>query len=276
MDCDFCSVTSYNGRRYRRRPVEHVLDELETISSNRLFFVDDNIIGYGAESRKQALDLFQGMVERKINKLWFCQASINIADDEEVLEWAARAGCRMIFLGIESEDIDALTEVNKRLNLKRGPDSYRQLFDRIHHAGIAVLGAFIFGMDGDTPEKLRKRAEFMLESGVDVMQLTTMTPLPGTPLFDRLRSEGRLLFTDFPRDWGRYDLTELVHHPKELQRDELWSEIVQCMQQVYSLETLKFKAERTLKATGSWEATEFAYRANMNYRNIGVANGTVI
>lgn len=276
MDCDFCSVTSYNGRRYRRRPVEHVLDELETIPSDLLFFVDDNIIGYGSECRRQAIELFQGMVQRNLKKLWFCQASINIGDDPEVLEWAARAGCRMIFLGIESEDIDALTEVNKRLNLKRGPDSYIELFDRIHRAGMAVLGAFIFGMDGDTPEKLRKRAEFMIESGVDVMQLTTMTPLPGTPLFERLHQEGRLLFTDFPNDWGRYDLTQLIHQPKELERDKLWQVIVQCMQRVYSLSTLKVKAQQTFKATGSWEATEFAYRANMNYRNIGVANGNVI
>ena len=167
----------------------------------------------------------------------------------------------MIFLGIESEDIDTLTEVNKRLNLKRGPESYNQLFERIHQAGIAVLGAFIFGMDGDTPEKLRNRTDFMINSGVDVMQLTTMTPLPGTRLFERLRQEGRLLFTDFPRDWGHYDLTELVHQPKEQDRDELWDVILQCTQRVYSLATLKLKAKQTLEATGSGEATAFAYRA---------------
>jgi radical SAM superfamily enzyme YgiQ (UPF0313 family) len=275
MDCDFCSVTAYNGRRHRRRPNAEVLAELETIPSDLLFFVDDNIIGYGSECRREALELFRGMVERKLNKLWFCQASINIADDPEVLQWAARAGCRMIFLGIESEDIDGLTEVNKRLNAKRGPQSYHRLFERIHQAGIAVLGAFIFGMDGDTPEKLHNRTEFMINSGVDVMQLTTMTPLPGTQLFERLRREGRLLYTDFPRDWGRYDLTELVHQPKDFQRDELWEVIRQCMQRVYSLPTLKAKARQTLAATGSWEATEFAYQANINYRNIGLGNGTV-
>ncbi|MCA9257824.1 MAG: B12-binding domain-containing radical SAM protein, partial [Planctomycetales bacterium] len=104
MDCNFCSVTAYNGRRYRRRPPADILAELEEISSRFVFFVDDNIIGYGEASRKRALELFQGMAERRFDKLWFCQASINIADDEEVLEWAARAGCRMIFLGIEAED----------------------------------------------------------------------------------------------------------------------------------------------------------------------------
>lgn len=275
MDCDFCSVTTYNGHQYRRRPLPDVLDELEGLTSELLFFADDNIIGYGSQNRREALALFQAMVERGVNKRWFCQASINIADDPEVLEWAARAGCRMIFVGIESEDIDTLTEVNKRLNLTRGPESYDQLFDRIHQAGIAVLGSFIFGMDGDTPEKLRNRAEFMIHSGVDAMQLTTMTPLPGTRLFERLKSENRLLFTNFPQDWRRYDFTELVHKPKEFEHDELWEVILQCIQRVYSLPTVKLKAKQTLAATNNSEATDFAFRANMNYRSIGLVNGTV-
>ncbi len=163
LDCDFCSVTAYNGRRYRRRPTNEVLDEIESIPHDLLFFVDDNVIGYGADSRQQAMQLFQGMVERDLRKRWICQASVNIADDAEVLDWAGRAGCRMVFLGLEAEDIDSLTEVNKRLNMKRGTSSYEQTFDRIHQAGIAVLGAFIFGMDGDTPDKLRDRTDFMLE-----------------------------------------------------------------------------------------------------------------
>jgi radical SAM superfamily enzyme YgiQ (UPF0313 family) len=275
MDCDFCSVTAYNGRRYRRRPAAQVLDELETIPDDLLFFVDDNIIGYGSECRAQALAIFQGMVERGIEKRWFCQASVNVADDPEVLDWAARAGCRMIFLGIEAEDVDALTEVNKRLNLKRGVSSYAQTFDRIHQAGIAVLGAFIFGMDGDTPAKLRRRTDFMINSSVDVMQTTIMTPLPGTQLFRRLEQEGRLLFTDFPRDWSRYDLTDLVHQPKDCERDELRSVIHECVQQIYSLPVLKAKAKRTLDVTGSWAAMEFAYQANMNYHNICLDHGTI-
>ena len=164
LDCDFCSVTAYNGRRYRRRPTREVLDEIESIPHELLFFVDDNVVGYGADSRQQALELFQGMVERGLRKRWICQASVNIADDAEVLEWAGRAGCRMVFLGLEAEDIDALTEVNKRLNMKRGTSSYEQTFDRIHQAGIAVLGAFIFGMDSDTPDKLRRRTDFMLKA----------------------------------------------------------------------------------------------------------------
>ena len=116
-DCDFCSVTEFNGRRYRRRPPEQVLEELETIPQEQIFFVDDNIVGYGAQDRQQALEIFQGMVHRGLNKRWFCQAALNVADDQVLLEWASRAGCRMMFVGIEAEDLDALADVNKRLNL---------------------------------------------------------------------------------------------------------------------------------------------------------------
>jgi radical SAM superfamily enzyme YgiQ (UPF0313 family) len=91
MDCEFCSVTAFNGRRCRRRPPAEVLSELETIPQKMLFFVDDNIIGYGRESRDQALAIFRGMVARGLDKWWFCQASLNFADDEEVLRWAAAA-----------------------------------------------------------------------------------------------------------------------------------------------------------------------------------------
>ena len=206
MDCEFCSVTSFNGRRYRRRPVDDVLDELETIPQKQIFFVDDNIIGYGQQSRDWALALFRGMVERRMNKWWFSQASINFADDEEVIDWAGKSGCRMIFLGLEAEDGDALAKMNKRLNLNRGVANYEQAFRRIQGAGIAVLGAFIFGIDGDTPEKLCRRAEYMMHSGVDVMDATLLTPLPGTRVFDHIQQEGASPHR-FPERLGslRYD-----------------------------------------------------------------------
>jgi radical SAM superfamily enzyme YgiQ (UPF0313 family) len=268
MDCEFCSVTAFNGRRYRRRPPEEVLDELETIPQKMLFFVDDNIIGYGKESREQALAIFRGMVKRKLDKWWFCQASLNFADDDEVLYWAGRAGCKMVFLGLEAEEVDALAEVNKRLNLRRGVESYERAFRRIHRAGIAVLGAFIFGMDGDTPEKLRHRAEYMVRSGVDVMQKTFLTPLPGTRLFDQLQDEGRLLYTDFPRDWERYDMGEVVHRPLGLTPGALVQVMGQSGRRMYAWPVLACKALRTLWETRDPMAAMFAWQSNVNYRTV--------
>ena len=268
MDCDFCSVTAFNGRRYRRRPPEEVLDELATIPQKMLFFVDDNIIGYGGKSREQTLAIFKGMVERKLDKRWFCQASLNFADDENVLQWASRAGCKMVFLGLEADEVDALVEVNKRLNLQRGVQSYDEAFRRIHRAGIAVLGAFIFGMDGDTLEKLRHRTDYMIHSGIDVMQTTYLTPLPGTRLFDRLQREGRLLYTDFPRDWDRYDMAEVIHQPAGMEPAALAQLMHTCNQRTYSRPVLLRKALRALWQTRDPVATMFAWRSNVNYRNV--------
>ena len=268
MDCDFCSVTAFNGLRYRRRPVEDVLSELESIPQKLIFFVDDNVIGYGRPSQEQAKELFRGMVERKLDKLWFCQASLNFADDEEVLYWAGRAGCRMVFIGLEAEQVDALAEVNKRLNLKRGVDSYEMAFRRMHRAGIAVLGAFIFGMDADSPEDLRRRSEYMVRSGVDVMQATILTPLPGTRLFRHLEQENRLLYKDFPQDWAQYDMAEVVHQPGGMDPAILQETMRQCRRRLYSRRVLLGKALRTFRETRSWSATMFAWNSNINYSNV--------
>jgi radical SAM superfamily enzyme YgiQ (UPF0313 family) len=271
MDCEFCSVTAFNGHSYRRRPPEEVLDELETIPQKMLFFVDDNIIGYGRESRELGLALFRGMVERKLDKWWFCQASLNFADDDDVLRWAARAGCKMVFLGLEAEEVDALAEVNKRLNLRRGVESYEQAFHRIHRAGIAVLGAFIFGLDGDTPEKLHHRAVYMVRSGVDVMQKTFLTPLPGTRLFDQLQEEGRLLYTDFPGDWERYDMGEAVHRPRGMTPEALAQAMGTSSRCMYAWPVLARKALRTLWETRNPMAAMFAWQSNVNYRTVSMA-----
>ncbi len=271
MDCEFCSVTAFNGRRYRRRPPEEVLDELETIPQKMIFFVDDNIIGYGKKSRQQALALFRGMVERGLDKWWFCQASLNFADDEDVLCWAGRSGCKMVFLGLEAEEADGLAEVNKQLNLRRGVESYARAFRRIHRAGIAVLGAFIFGMDGDTPEKLRRRADYMIRRGVDVMQTTYLTPLPGTRLFKRLGDDGRLLYTDFPHDWDRYDMTEVIHRPQGMSPPALSRAMRESNRRMYGWPVLARKVVRTFFETRNPVAAMFAWSSNINYRNVAFA-----
>jgi len=269
MDCEFCSVTAFNGRRYRRRPPEEVLAELERIPQKMVFFVDDNIIGYGPASRKQALALFKGMVERKLDKWWFCQASLNFGDDEEVLSWASRAGCKMVFLGLEAEAIDALQEVHKQLNVQRGIQGYKQAFRRIHKAGIAVLGAFIFGMDGDTSAKLQRRARYMAYNrGIDVMQTTFLTPLPGTRLFERYQQEGRLLYTDFPQDWKHYDMTEVVYRPGKLEPKQLIHITGKLNRRMYAWPVLLRKAFMTYWQTRNKIATMFAWNSNIVYRNV--------
>jgi radical SAM superfamily enzyme YgiQ (UPF0313 family) len=270
MDCDFCSVTALNGHRYRQRPVDDVLDELEVVPNKMVFFVDDNIIGYGKAAADRALCLFKGIIKRGIKKDWFCQASMNFADDEEVLVYAAESGCRMVFLGVEAESVEALGETNKRLNLRMGVDQYEEVFRRINRHGIAVLGAFIYGMDSDTPSALRRRTNYILRSGVDVMQTTYLTPLPGTRLFSILKEQGRLLYTDLPNDWVHYDMTQVIHQPLLLKPYELNKAMAESNRRLYSRRTLYRKFIKTLYATRDFTTAMWAYTSNRNYRNVAL------
>ena len=268
MNCEFCSVTAFNGRRYRQRPVEEVLDELETVYQKRVFFVDDNIIGYGKQAAERAMDLFKGIIERRIKKDWFCQASMNFADNEYVLEYAAKSGCRMVFLGVEAENTDSLEEVNKKLNLRMGVDTYEEAFRRINRHGIAVLGAFIYGMDSDTPEALRHRTDYILNSSVDVMQTTYLTPLPGTRLFGKLQDEDRLLFTNFPADWDHYDMTEVTHKQLSMEPQELANAMSESIHRLYNRLSIWRKFAKTWRATRSFTTAMWAYSSNINYRSV--------
>lgn len=273
MDCEFCSVTAFNGRRYRQRPVEEVLDELEAIPQKRVFFVDDNLIGYGRRAEDRAIALFKGMIERGLKKEWLCQASMNFANNEEVLEYAARSGCRLVFLGVEAETIHALEEVNKKLNLSVGVDTYKEVFRRINRHGIAVLGAFIYGMDNDTREDLRRRTDYIANSGVDLIQVTYLTPLPGTRLFGKLRDEGRLLYADFPADWDHYDVIEATHRPLLMEPQELADAVRQSCRRAYGRRSIWRRFAKTWCATRSFTTAMWAYRFNIGYRNVALGSG---
>ena len=272
MQCDFCSVHTFNGNCYRQRPVEEVLDELETIPHERVYFVDDNIIGYSKKSAARAKALFKGMIERGIRKDWYCQASLNFADDEEVLEYAAKSGCRMVLIGIESEKVHQLEEANKKLNLKMGIDSYNSVFDRIHKYGMSVLGALIYGLDSDSKQDLFDRTRFAIESNMDAMQATIVTPLPGTGLYQRLEKEGRLLYTNFPKDWEHYHFLEVVHRPLKMAPNELMEAMWENWELLYNHRTIQKKMLQTLKSTRDPKAAAWSYVSNVERHNVAFGN----
>lgn len=268
MKCDFCSVHTFNGSKYRVRPVEEVLDELETIPHEKIYFVDDNLIGYGKKAQERAVALFRGMIARGIKKQWFCSASMNFADNEEVLELAAKAGCVMVLLGIESERIEQLEETNKKMNVKIGIDHYADVFKKIHQYGISVLGAFIYGLESDTPETMRRRTEYINGADIDAVQATILTPLPGTALFNRMKAEGKLIFDDFPDDWQKYDFVDIVFRHNNMSYDEFMKEVRINWDLLYNDDILKRKFLRTLKQTRSTLAGIWSYGSNLQYHNM--------
>ena len=268
MSCDFCSVHTFNGKQYRARTVKDVVDEFEKIPQNNVYFVDDNFIGYSKTSTQRVINICKEIIKRGIKKDWFCAASMNIADHDEVLEYAAKAGCRMIFLGIESELIDQLESANKKLNVKIGTDNFSKVYNKIHEYGIAVLGAFIYGLDSDTPETIANRTNYILNSDIDAMQASILTPLPGTPLFNRMKNEGRLIHSNFPEDWSRYDFVEVVFKPKLMSAQTLSKTIDSAWKTLYDEKGLKRKFIRALKSTKNPISATWSYNSNLQYHNM--------
>ena len=267
MRCEFCSVHTFNGSKYRLRSVDRSVEDFLAIDKEMVYICDDNFVGYSRAARNHALEFFNGVAASGSTKQWGGSASMNIADDEELLEWAARSGCKMIFLGIESELIDQLEQANKQVNIRIGVDKYAEVYDKIHKYEIAVMGAFIFGLDNDTPETIYNRASYMLDSDIDIMQASIITPLPGTALFRRLEAEGRLLHTNFPEDWERYNYAEVVHKPGRMSPEEFEKAVHENWDRIYDLRILKKKFLKTLKVTQNPLTAAWAFSSNMHLRN---------
>jgi len=222
FDCTFCSVTRYLGKGFRQRTAEDVLDELEQLPGKYIAFVDDNLVGSTAKSRARAKKIFQGMIDRGMKKRWWMQTSINITDDEELLSLAAKAGCYVAFVGFETIDQAGLLEMHKGVNIKIGIEHYSSVVKSFHRFGIGVMGGFIIGSDFESPAFYRRFAGFLLNSGIDICQISILTPLPGTQLFDKLKKEDRLIHNSFPEDWEKYRLSRVVHQAEGIEEEMIY------------------------------------------------------
>jgi radical SAM superfamily enzyme YgiQ (UPF0313 family) len=222
FNCHFCSVSNYLGREYRQRNPEDILEELDQIPGKFIAFMDDNLIGYSPESRKRARALFEGMIKRGYRKKWYMQTSINAAEDEPLLELAAQAGCTFAFLGFETTNSDTLKSMKKGINLKFGANNYKKVVDTFHKYGIGVFGSFILGNDFESPIYYKKLARDLVHSGIDIVQISILTPLPGTDLMEQLEEEGRLVYNDFPGDWRKYRFSYVVHEPKGIKESAIY------------------------------------------------------
>ncbi len=246
MNCDFCSVTAFNGREYRVRPIEDVLNELEDISARDIAFIDDNLIGYSKNSVERAKDLCRGMIERNLKKRWVCQSAINFGTDDELLSLAQQSGCRGVLIGFESDDPEELLSMNKRLNLRF---QYKKVLKSLKKHRMLVQGAFIYGTEQESRQSMWRKTRFICRNPIDAIQASVMTPLPGTRLFEKAREEGRLVHSNFPKDWERYHLFDITYQPKELEEEEFMKQMEKCMNRVYSKWTMSKKLLETIVYT---------------------------
>jgi len=190
--CEFCASSILLTRQYKLKPVEKVIDEIRAIKRiwPRPFieFADDNSFVHPAHYK----GLLRELAKEKLR--WFTEADLNVARDDEMLGLMRDSGCQQILVGLESPRKASLNGVELNGNWKlRQQERYHSAIAKIQSYGITVNGCFILGLDGDTPEVFDEVLEFVRESGLYEVQVTFLTPFPGTPLYRRLKQEGRLI-----------------------------------------------------------------------------------
>lgn len=209
FSCSFCTVPSLNPG-FRTRPIDDVIRDLEYDDFPHwwqrkvVWFWDDNL----TVKRKYIKPLLREMIP--LNKWWLTQASLDIVKDDELLDLMERSGCIGVFFGIESFGLGSLEDANKRQNKVA---RYKAAVDKMHARGIAVMAGFIAGFDHDTPASIVAMADQLYEIGVDVPFLSILTPFAGTPLYDQLQAEGRMLE---PRNWDMYNGYNVSFWPQEM------------------------------------------------------------
>ena len=192
VGCEYCSVTKFNGPDIRRRRSTPSSTNGTRRPSKFIFVVDDNFFGVGPKHAEWAKELLRAIIKHGKKRLWFSQTTINMGEDDEGLRLAYKAGCRGMLVGFETFNERALKSYHKGIN-RKNLARYPELVRGFHRAGIAVFGGFIIGSDEDTPETVADTALTAVQMGVDIIQITNLTPLPGTKMFDRLKAEGRML-----------------------------------------------------------------------------------
>ncbi|WP_089726825.1 B12-binding domain-containing radical SAM protein [Candidatus Thiosymbion oneisti] len=267
MNCEFCSVTAFNGFKYRMRPVESVLDELALVKQKFIFFADDNLVGYSKVHTGRFIELCKGMIERKIKKHWIAQTSVNVADNEEVLYYAKRAGCIALFLGIESPDENVLAHnMSKQVNVKYVKKN--DFIQKIHAHGIAVVGSFIVGNDLDTREIFDRIYDYVANSHVDIPTISFLVPFPGTKLEKRLLEEDRLNYRDFPKDWGYYNIgNRAMVDTENMDRTELNRNMKRVISRLFSKPAMLKRALYAFLYSHSPLTFVLTLKGNISYRN---------
>jgi len=215
-DCDFCAASKLYGPRYRLKPVERVLQEVDAVRAlwRRPFleFADDNTFVHKTWSK----ELLRRLADREVR--WFTETDVSVADDDELLDLLYPAGCRQVLIGFESprrQSLDGLDTVN----WKHGRhDRVLDAVAKIQARGVSVCGCFIVGLDADTPDIFDELRAFIDRSRLLEVQITVLTPFPGTRLYDRLLAEGRLLY---PGAWDRCTLFDVNFRPRGMSVEQL-------------------------------------------------------
>jgi len=238
--CAFCASTILLTKRYKQKPIEKVLAEIDAIGAlwRRPFieFADDNAFVNRAYWRELLPELAQRHVR------WFAETDISVADDADLLRDMRRAGCAEVLIGLESPTrvgLDGI-ELQRNWKLRQWP-RYREAIDRIQSAGIRVNACFVLGLDGQGPEVFDEVYRFVEQAAPFDVQITYQTPFPGTPLYERLKAEGRLTHDG---QWDRLTLFDINYEPTPMSRQELRAGFFDLTRRLYNEQFTHARRER--------------------------------
>ena len=264
--CDFCYKDAFftGGRSFYTQRVDEALAEISRLPGRHLYFLDDHLLG----DARFAAALFEGM--RGMNRLFQGAATVDSILRGDLIERAAEAGLRSLFVGCETLTPGNLARSHKFQNLGR---DYTAVTDRLHGLGIMINGSFVFGMDDDDEDVFRRTVDWAIEHGITTATFHIQTPYPGTKLFARMEEEGRIV----TRDWNLYDTRHVVYRPARLKPEVLkegydwaycefyrWSAIGRA---ALSHGTLKHQAKHFFYAAG-WKKFESLWDAVIRARQL--------
>ena len=230
--CEFCASSILLTPRYKVKPVEKVIAEIRAIkkiwAKPFIEFADDNSF----VNREHYKKLLRELAKEKIR--WFTEADVRVAEDDELLGLMRDSGCQQVLIGLESPRRASLSGIELRNDWKlRQHDHYRTAIEKIQSHGVTVNGCFILGLDGDTRDVFADVLEFVRDSALYEVQVTFMTAFPGTPLYARLKAEGRILRD---RAWELCTLFDINFQPKNMSLAELQNGFLGLAKQLYSAE----------------------------------------
>ncbi len=241
--CDFCAGSLLLTEKYKQKPIANVLAEIDAIlkiwKHPFLEFADDNSM----VNKEYWRELLPELAKRDLR--WFTETDISVADDTRLLTLMRDAGCQQVLIGLESPNADGLAgmELNSNWKQKRFA-KYRESIERIQSHGITVNGCFIIGLENHTPEIFEQVYQYVKELGLYEVQVTILTPFPGTPLYDRLKKENRLLE---PTNWKKCTLFDVNYRPAQMTVEQLTQGFRQLVTKLYSEEFTAWRRENFKK-----------------------------
>ena len=245
--CEFCAIQNVEGSRYRKRPINDVINEIKSLK-NTFFSFSDPSLTIDVEYTKQ---LFHEM--KTLGKRFICHGNVNVLNEnEELIKLSKEAGCQAWFIGFESVNQESLNSVKK----KNKVEYYEETVKKIRKYGVGVKGLFMFGFDADTISSFSTTLKFINKMRLDVSYFSVLTPFPGTPVFKRFDEEGRLL----TKNWSEYSFNNVVFKPKNMTREELYNNTRAVAKEYYSYSNM---LKRTID-NGNLDFTRFKTKLELN------------